>query len=135
MSMAVDTLPPAERAATALSNGAVTLLSHLRRCAFTPSCAKTDREIARATGLAQRDVIDLSDELIRAGYGVVAACTPPMGRFLTDDPDVLRGYAERLYSRGRKIMRRAHDVGRVAEVCDSRTAGIDSTGQRRLFDG
>jgi len=103
----------------------------VERHAIMPSQAITDRQLAKFTGLAERDIIDLVRLLAEQDYPVIATCSG--GRYIEKDPAVVRAYGERLHDRAKKIHVRARIFLDLADRMDAAGPEIDSTGQRRLF--
>ena len=59
-----------------LSPNALLLLDYLRRWAPRPELARTDRVIANALHLPERVIVDLADELLRAGFTTDSSIQP-----------------------------------------------------------
>ncbi len=103
---------------------AILMLNCLNRLrATTPESAVTDEFIAACLGgIPKRRIVDLSFELIEAGYVIVATCGKRPGRFLIPpggDLEPARRYYESLRGRASRIFRRRRALRRAIE----RTAG------------
>jgi len=121
---------------TTLSAPAAELLAFLQRHAYKREFALTDRHIAGEMGIPVREVIDLADELIRAGHLVIAETSPPHGRWLCvpmGDLAAARAYANSLGRRAIKVFRRRKHL-RAAIAAAELSRPVGSTGQHRLFD-
>jgi hypothetical protein len=125
------------------------VLHRLRaRCAEEAVC---DAVLAREAGVAVRNVIDLAEELAVMDVAVVATCGkrhPPLagathsgatqgaqtakGRFITDDPALIREYAGRLHDRAIAVHGRAKTYSDLADRLDAKRGPVDSRGQGRL---
>lgn len=103
-----------------LSGSAVALLAELRKSDLARP--RTDADLAGATGLPERDIVDLAAELLAAGYLVLA---DGRGRWL-GTPAEARGYIESLGRRAKMILIRRRAVRRAAER--------HTLGDRSLFD-
>lgn len=120
-----------------LSPDAARLLAYLQAYADQRGLARTDRYLAALLRVPIRQVIDLADELIRAGHVVQAEVQPPHGRWLNrcQTADMVREaqrYAASLHDRGVSILtRRKHLVEAIAAAEARRQT--ETTGQHRLF--
>lgn len=125
---------------TPLSTSASLLLQTLRdRGATRRARALKDAELARATGIPQRNVIIYARELINAGYPVCATCKEPMGRFLVEPGDVeamreAREEIDVLKSRGADNFARAAAITRALNKFDAAMFPLDSKQQGTLFE-
>ncbi len=100
---------------------------------------QTDRHLAGQAGLSVRQIVDVADELLQAGYLVVATTSPPFGRWLGTIADA-RTYERVLRSRALKILiRRRHlrqAIARQAGQLDMFTAApLRCPACWRLHDG
>ena len=124
---------------SAVSEKARRVLSALLAArADAPERAVTDREIALRAGVAQREVIDLAEELVAIDVAVLATCgrkragTAGKGRFICLRPDWVRLYAEKLHKRAKSIHGRAAAYSSLAARLEAKRT-TETTGQRRLF--
>lgn len=122
------------------SPNALLLLDYLRRWAPRPELARPDRVIAKALNLPERLIVDLADELLRAGHLVVASCVHPMGRWLLrpEAPEEhwqrARDYVASLKERGVKILaRQTHAASALRRTEAARLSPPPVGGQARLF--
>lgn len=124
-----------------LSPSACELLDYLRRLAHRPDRSRTDAAIAADLDLPERSIVDLADELLRAGHLVVARVSAPAGRWLliperAGEPEwtEARGYVASLHDRGVKILaRQQHAASALRRSEERRTAPVPPGGQARLF--
>ena len=117
------------------------LLDYLRRFATRPERARSHATIADALNLGIRSIVDLADELLRAGHVVVARVTSPFGCWLLDPAkatvaewEEARAYRGSLNDRGVKILaRRQHVDSALRRAEAERPAPVPAGGQARLF--
>lgn len=105
--------------------------------AYSPNAAVTDAQLARATGLPQRSIIDLTGALLSAGLVIIASTRPPHGRYIVLPGDAAgiaaaRRYQEDLDSRARAIHVRAKATREAIALYDQHARPADSTGQLAL---
>lgn len=116
-----------------LSPAAAKLLDVLRaHYADCPGRALTDKFIAGASGLTHREIIDLSFELIDAGFISVACDT---GRYLvppTGNLHQAQRYCDDLHSRAAKIHKRAHKLSENIAAARRMQRPADDAGQMNL---
>ena len=110
-----------------LSIAATRLLTSLRARA----APQTDAALAVATGLPERDVIDVADELLIAGYLVCATSASPSGRWL-GTIEHARQYDRVLRMRALKILvRRRHLRQAIARARGQLALAFPAPGARR----
>lgn len=122
----------------ALSPSAARLLDVLRRLCHRRDAAQSDAWLADRIGVSPREVIDLADELLRAGWAVIAETREPYGRWLVTESAQLADahrYRQSLRHRGVQILLRARAVRCAIEATSIRlrTAPDQATGQGYLF--
>lgn len=122
-----------------LSPDAMRLRDLLRRFAFSPATARTDRSIASDLSIPERVVVEVADELLQAGWLVVARCKSPPGRWILLDDDTdpahiqeARDYAKQLDDRAIGIHVRAKHARDALAAREARR-GTQFARQGRLF--
>ncbi len=110
----------------------------VRHGAYSPERAMTDREIAKAVGCPQRDVIELVELLLDQGIAIVASCGSGgdgkvgRGRYIEREPEHVDAYSKALRRRAVNIFLRARRFRKVARLMlEGRS--VEPNGQRRLF--
>lgn len=122
---------------TPMSQGAVRLLRALREHGATRrAAALTDARLAELTGLAARELVDLSFELIEHGWLVLAETVAPPGRWLLEpgaDLAPARAYLDSLQERSVAIFRRRAAVRACIERYESLAQTAAPGAQLGLF--
>lgn len=122
-----------------LSERARRVLDVLRAAnAYSAERALTDREIAKRARVPQRDVVEITGELLRSRIPVIASCggsrsgTRGKGRFIERDPDRVDAYRLALRKRGTRIMLRSSWARDCAALMQAKRP-VETNGQGRLF--
>jgi len=132
---AATVTPPKTSTTARTSDNAGALLAYLRARANRREDAKTDKVIARALRCHVREVIDLADDLIRAGHLVIAETRKPCGRWIlehvTADVAAAQRYDAALKQRAARIFARRRNVRRLVATAIA-AAAVEPNGQTRI---